>query len=164
MHDLWPQQCVILWWLVHFNQFSSHGTFLNKSTLYWSRLTSAWPLTPGMFKPLVNILKMNSVALEYHFLGKWTYDEFQTLCQTVSLTKSLPYPKVCWPYHLAKLKLNASHSSLVSGYSYSYDVPVVLPWFKSKSSTLTVMTIQLCIKCHIFFCLFVCWVFHNCCC
>ena len=53
MHDLWPQQCTMLWSWILPTKFGGHRALLSKLTPDWPQLTLSWPLTPAMHYTLV---------------------------------------------------------------------------------------------------------------
>ena len=55
LHDLWPQQCIMLWSGVLPTKFGGHRALLSKLTPTWPQLTPAWPSTPAMHYALVRV-------------------------------------------------------------------------------------------------------------
>ena len=53
LHDLWPQQCIMLWSGILATKFGGHKALLSKLTPTWPQLTPTWPLTPAMHNALV---------------------------------------------------------------------------------------------------------------
>ena len=48
LHDLWPQQRIMLWSGILPTKFGGHRTFLSNLTPGWPQMTPTWPLTPAM--------------------------------------------------------------------------------------------------------------------
>ena len=53
LHDIWPQQYIMLWSGVLLTKFGGHRVYLSKLTPTWPQLTPTWPLTPAMHYTLV---------------------------------------------------------------------------------------------------------------